>query len=129
MPSIQQIEVDLRQTKRDRAKSLSCLQHLKTDPEEMKFGIESEKAFLRQKTEPMSYRSDMTSNLTDIWLSDRLSDEEFIMKMHQLSTKIDKTVPKRCDQGSSYKESLPKRRRFRQSVILYTLFLYPSTIV
>ena len=99
----------------------------------------------------MSYRSDMTSNLTGIWLSDRLSDEEFIMKMHQLSTKIDKTAPKRCDQGSSSKVSHCKRRRFslpkdlesrmiritkdnnelqfslRQSALLYAWFLYPGS--
>ena len=116
----------------------------------MNFGIKSEKVLLRQKTEPMSYRSDMNSFLTDIWLSDRLSDEEFIMKMHQLSTKIDKTVQERYDQGPSSKVSQHKRRRFslpkylesrliritkdnnklqfslRQSAMLYAWFLYPA---
>ena len=153
MPSIHQIENDQMQTKRERAKSLSCLQHLKTDPEEMKFGIESEKVLLRQKTEPMSYRSDMTSYLTDIWLSDGFSDEEFIMKLHQLSTKIDKTVPKRYGRGPSYKVSHCKRRRFslpkglesrlvritkdknelqfslRESAMLYAWFLYPAITI
>ena len=51
-------------------------------------GIESEKVLLRQKNGIHELQKPyMNSTITDIWLSFRLSDEEFLMKL--LSTETD----------------------------------------
>ena len=116
-------------------------------------GIESEKVLLRQKNGIHELQKPyMNSTITDIWLSFRLSDEEFLMKL--LSTETDKTVSRGGDhaQGSSPQASHHQRRKFSlpkdlksrmimiikdsnelrlslgQSTILYALFLYICTV-
>ena len=113
MPSLQQNEVDQRQTKRERAKSLSCLQHLKTDPEEMKFGIESGKVLLRQKTEPIN------CTRYDQGPSYKLSQR----KRRRLS--LPKDLESRLMRIT--KDNNELQFSLRQSAMLYAWFLYPAT--